>query len=124
MRPFDSKRKSGFVSVSPPKGDENPRLNYEDPSQVVLAYSPEGERIAALKVFGDEWTGDTFGTLYTPQYVVRMQRRGAADQGEEREQTIRSQNMTPLPDISSAGDEEQQQSAALSHDESRQSRRP
>lgn len=65
-----------FVSVSPPVDGKNPRLNYEDPSQVVLAYSPEGERIAALKVFGDEWTGDTFGTLYTPQYVVRMQRKG------------------------------------------------
>ncbi|WP_081790468.1 phage portal protein [Nocardioides sp. URHA0032] len=68
-----------FVSVSPPKGDGNPRLNYEDPSQVVLAYSPEGERIAALKVFGDEWTGDTFGTLYTPGYVVRMTQRGEGD---------------------------------------------
>src|SRR5512139_206994 len=33
-----------FVSVAPPKGDANPRLSYEDPSQVVLAYSPEGER--------------------------------------------------------------------------------
>lgn len=65
-----------FVSVSPPQGDGNPRLSYEDPSEVVLAYSPEGERIAALKVFGDEWTGDTFGTLYTPGYVVRMQRKG------------------------------------------------
>lgn len=65
-----------FVSVAPPKDGKNPRLSYEDPAQVVLAYSPEGERIAALKVFGDEWTGDTFGTLYTPQYVVRMQRRG------------------------------------------------
>jgi hypothetical protein len=68
-----------FVSVSPPKGDANPKLSYEDPSQVVLAYSPEGERIAALKVFGDEWTGDVFGTLYTPQYVVRMTRRGDDD---------------------------------------------
>lgn len=65
-----------FVSVSPPKDGGSPRLSYEDPAQVVLAYSPEGERIAALKVFGDEWTGDTFGTLYTPQYVVRMQRKG------------------------------------------------
>jgi hypothetical protein len=65
-----------FVSVAPPKDGKNPKLSYEDPAQVVLAYSPEGERIAALKVFGDEWTGDTFGTLYTPQYVVRMQRRG------------------------------------------------
>lgn len=65
-----------FVSVSPPKGDENPRLAFEDPSQVVLAYSPEGERVAALKVFGDEWTGDTFGTLYTPGFIVRMTQRG------------------------------------------------
>jgi hypothetical protein len=68
-----------FVSVAPPKGDGNPRLSYEDPSQVVLAYSPEGERIAALKVFGDEWTGDTFGTLYTPGFVVRMVQRGEDD---------------------------------------------
>lgn len=69
-----------FVSVSPPKnGEDNPRLSYEDPSEVVLAYSPEGERIAALKVFGDEWTGDTFGTLYTPGFVVRMTRRGDED---------------------------------------------
>lgn len=65
-----------FVSVAPPVDGKSPRLSYEDPAQVVLAYSPEGERIAALKVFGDEWTGDTFGTLYTPQYVVRMQRKG------------------------------------------------
>lgn len=68
-----------FVSVSPPKDGKNPRLNYEDPANVVLAYSPEGERIAALKVFGDEWTGDVFGTLYTPGYVVRMVQRGESD---------------------------------------------
>jgi hypothetical protein len=68
-----------FVSVSPPKGDENPRLSFEDPSQVVLAYSPEGERVAALKVFGDEWTGDTFGTLYTPGFIVRMTQQGEGD---------------------------------------------
>jgi hypothetical protein len=65
-----------FVSVSPPKGDGKPRLNYEDPRQVVLAYSPEGERVAALKVFTDEWTGETFGTLYTPGFVVRMSQQG------------------------------------------------
>lgn len=68
-----------FVSVSPPKDGKNPRLNYEDPSEVVLAHSPEGERIAALKVFGDEWTGDMFGTLYTPGYIVRMVQRGESD---------------------------------------------
>lgn len=68
-----------FVSVAPPIGDGNPRLSYEDPSQVVLAYSPEGERVAALKVFGDEWTGDTFGTLYTPGFIVRMTQQGEGD---------------------------------------------
>jgi hypothetical protein len=68
-----------FVSVAPPKDGKNPRLSYEDPSQVVLAYNPEGERVAALKVFGDEWTGDTFGTLYTPGFVVRMTQQGEGD---------------------------------------------
>lgn len=68
-----------FVSVSPPTGDRGPRLNYEDPANVVLAYSPEGDRTAALKVFGDEWTGDTYATLYTPGFIVRMTQRGDAD---------------------------------------------
>jgi hypothetical protein len=65
-----------FVSVEPPKGDGNSHLHYEDPRNVVLAYTPEGERAAALKVFQDEWTGETFGTLYTPGYVVRMTQVG------------------------------------------------
>jgi hypothetical protein len=65
-----------FVSVDPPVGDGNPKLHFEDPRQVVLAYSPEGERVAALKVFTDEWTGETFGTLYTPGFVVRMTQTG------------------------------------------------
>lgn len=65
-----------FVSVEPPSGDGDPRLHYEDPREVVLAYSPDGERTAALKVFTDEWTGETFGTLYTPQFVVRMSQVG------------------------------------------------
>jgi hypothetical protein len=63
----------GLVSVQPPKGDKNPTLHYEDPRNVVVAYSPDGQRTAALKVFTDEWTGDEFGTLYTPGFIVRMQ---------------------------------------------------
>jgi len=43
---------------------------------VVVAKDGDGNRIAALKVFTDEWTGDTFGTLYTPGFVVRMQKQG------------------------------------------------
>jgi hypothetical protein len=62
-----------FVSVSPPAGGKGPRLNYEDPRNVVVARNGDGDRIAALKVFTDEWTGDTLGTLYTPGFIVRMQ---------------------------------------------------
>ena len=65
-----------FVSVEPPKNGAGPRFHTEDPRQVVIAYSPEGERVAALKVFQDEWTGDTFGTLFTQQWVVRMTQQG------------------------------------------------
>lgn len=65
-----------FLSVEPPSGDRPPRLHFEDPRQVVLATWPDGSRRAALKVFTDEWTGTTYGTLYTPGYVVRMERAG------------------------------------------------
>jgi hypothetical protein len=64
-----------YISVSPPNGTQRARLHYEDPRQVVLAYTPEGERAAALKAFTDEWTGDTFGTLYLPDVIVKMVRR-------------------------------------------------
>jgi hypothetical protein len=67
------------VSVSPPANGNGPRLNFEDPRNVVVAKDGEGNRIAALKVFTDEWTGDTFGTLYTPGFVVRMSQVGGDD---------------------------------------------
>lgn len=73
-----------YISVAPPSGGQGSRLHYEDPRQVVLAYTPEGERAAALKVFTDEWTGDTFGTLYLPQFIVKMVRRGQPGIGDIR----------------------------------------
>lgn len=64
-----------LVSVEPPTTPGGAaRLHYEDPRQVVLATWPDGRGRAALKVFADEWTGTVFGTLYTPSYVVRMER--------------------------------------------------
>jgi hypothetical protein len=67
------------VSVEPPNsGSDYARLHYEDPRQVVVAYAPDGQtRVAALKVFQDPWTGTVFGTLYTPNLVVRMERVGS-----------------------------------------------
>jgi len=61
-----------MVSVEPPGATDYARLHYEDPRQVVIAHGPSGERRAALKVFTDEWTGDTFGTLYLPDVIVKM----------------------------------------------------
>lgn len=72
-----------FLSVEPPTGDKPARLHYEDPRQVVLATWPDGTRRAALKVFTDEWTGTTFGTLYTPGYVVKMERTGMPGVGQQ-----------------------------------------
>lgn len=62
-----------MVSVEPPSSSSQfSRLHYEDPRQVVIAHGPNGERRAALKVFTDDWTGDTFGTLYLPNVIVKM----------------------------------------------------
>jgi SPP1 Gp6-like portal protein len=70
-----------FVSVEPPSSSDGAaKLHYEDPRQVVLATWPDGSRRAALKIFADEWTGTVFGTLYTPNFVVRMQRAGVVGQ--------------------------------------------
>lgn len=64
-----------MVSVEPPgPTSDYSRLHYEDPRQVVVAHGANGQRRAALKVFTDEWTGDTFGTLYLPEVVVKMVR--------------------------------------------------
>lgn len=71
-----------FLSVEPPTGSRPARLHYEDPRQVVLATWPDGSRRAALKVFTDEWTGTTFGTLYTPGFVVKMERAGTPGSGQ------------------------------------------
>jgi hypothetical protein len=61
-----------MISVEPPSASSPyARLHYEDPRQVVLSYLPDGSRGPALKVFTDEWTGTTFGTLYTADFVIR-----------------------------------------------------
>lgn len=66
-----------FISVEPPSvGSEFARLHYEDPRSVVMSYLPDGRRGPALKVFTDEWTGTTFGTLYTNDLVIKMQQVG------------------------------------------------
>lgn len=68
-----------MISVEPPStSSPYAKLHYEDPRQVVIAHAPGGQRRAALKVFTDEWTGDTFGTLYLPGVIVKMKRASAS----------------------------------------------
>ena len=57
------------ISVDP----NGPRLIVEDPRQVIVAYSSDGrrDRLAALKVFTDEWTGAWYATLYLPGAIYR-----------------------------------------------------
>lgn len=65
------------ISVDP----AGPRLLGEDPRQVVVAYSSDGrrDRLAALKVFADEWTGQHFATLYLPSQVWKFRNTGTPD---------------------------------------------
>jgi hypothetical protein len=58
-----------FVMVEPPRsGDGLPRLYAEDASQMVVAYESgrRDRRLAALKVWVDEWTAERHATLYLP----------------------------------------------------------
>lgn len=73
-----------FVSVSPPDSSGYAGLHYEDPRQVVMSYLPDGSRGPALKIFTDEWTGTTFGTLYTNDRIIRMQQSGTPGNGDVR----------------------------------------
>lgn len=64
-----------FVMVEPAGSpDENPRLYAEDAAQMIVAYASGSrrERLAALKVFVDEWTGDKLATLILPNTVHKF----------------------------------------------------
>lgn len=71
-----------YVSVAHPINGGAARLQFEDPRQVVVAYTPDGKRAAALKVVVDEWTGDTFGTLWLPGAILKAVRKGTPMLGD------------------------------------------
>lgn len=74
-----------MISVEPPSAaSPYAKLHYEDPRQVVLSYLPDGSRGPALKMFTDEWTGTTYGTLYTKDFIIKMERAGSPQTGDVR----------------------------------------
>jgi Phage portal protein, SPP1 Gp6-like len=65
-----------FVLVEPPgPGEKRPRLYGEDADQMILAYAAgrRTDRMAGWKEWVDEWTGQTFGTLYLPDRIIKLQ---------------------------------------------------
>lgn len=54
--------------------DGRAEITVEHPSQCVVAYASGSRRhrVAALKQWDDEWTGDTFVNLYLPDAIVKM----------------------------------------------------
>lgn len=67
-----------FLMVEPAASpDDLPTMTVEDATQVVVAYAPGSrrERLAALKVFVDEWSGQRFATLLLPGTVHKWRSR-------------------------------------------------
>lgn len=86
------------ISVDP----DGPRLLVEDPRQVVVAYSTDGRRnrLAALKVFMDEWTGSRFATLYLPGNIYRYQDERQANPGAGVEPSWVYRDLVSAPAVS------------------------
>jgi len=67
---------SAFVMVEPPRpGDEVARIHIEHPDEFIVEYVPGTNRrevAAALKLWLDDWTGQTMATLYLPGWMWKF----------------------------------------------------
>jgi len=63
-------------------GDESARITLEDPQQAIVEYAPgdRRRRAAGLKLWVDDWTGETFANLFLPDAIHRF-RWGKPDRG-------------------------------------------
>jgi len=63
-------------------GDGLPDIAIEDPLETIVAYAPGSNyraRLAALKIWRDDWTGLERADLYFPNAVYKFQRKATAD---------------------------------------------
>lgn len=77
-----------------------PRITFESGSQVIVAMdsADRRRRIAALKLWVDEWTGTEHATLYTPSFLWKYSERENPKKGESRWQPRESRSEAwPLP---------------------------
>lgn len=67
-----------FTMVWPDK-DGQPKVTVEHPSQVFVAVEPGNrrKRLAAIKVWADEWTGLDFANVYLPDSITKYSRKSS-----------------------------------------------
>ncbi len=97
-----------YLLVAPNPDDRaTPLVTVEHATQAVLAYEPGSRRkvAAGLKVWADDWTGDTLATLYLPtrlfKYRARNPRVGVAARfiWEPREAQLADGERNPLGQV-------------------------
>lgn len=70
-----------YILVAPNEDDRTtPYWYVEHSSQTIIAFKSgtnRQEALAALKVYVDEWTGQTFAVLYLPKWIYKFQTSGA-----------------------------------------------
>jgi SPP1 Gp6-like portal protein len=61
-----------------PDDDDTPVVSFESAEEAIIAYEPGSRRkkLAGLKCWRDEYTGDEFATLYLPDWVWRFEKKG------------------------------------------------
>ena len=61
-----------------PADDDTPVVSFESAEEAIIAYEPGSRRkkLAGLKCWRDEYTGDEFATLYLPDLVWKFAKKG------------------------------------------------
>lgn len=80
-----------YVTVwSDPDDVETPLITAEHPTQMVIDTMPGRRQLvaAAMKVWEDDWSGETHATLYLPDGIWKYRRRSSNTKWTEREESI------------------------------------
>jgi hypothetical protein len=78
--------------------DDRPEVTVEHPGQTVVAYESgsQRKRVAALKSWVDEWTGDVRANVYLPDGIYKFQSRRAITLDEYQTPTGRDRRLDVL----------------------------
>lgn len=78
--------------------DGRPAISVEHPSQTIVAYASgsQRQRVAALKSWIDEWTGDVRANVYLPDGIYKFQSKRAITLDEYRTPTGRDRRLNVL----------------------------